>query len=111
MNHPENRTALQGALDQVEQVTLESFRMAERIMSEMVKHIKWTSDDARDRYLSQIPMLALELKGHTLSVSSMLQRASKSDIESTHEAMHEMLVEMKKRNDEYDKQTKKGDTV
>lgn len=103
MAHPENESHHALLVEQTEAFYRESFRMAEHIVLEAAERFDWKSIEAKENYISSIPMVALQLKGELMSIAHMAQQASPREIDAIHESVSRVVEEMKKRNNERDK--------
>jgi hypothetical protein len=96
--HFENKTTVQIGLEQVEALTHEAFRMADRIVARHVESFQWNSDEAKDRYLATTPLIALEIRNQLVGLCG-IQNANPLQVQQQQDSLAEIISELKKRND------------
>lgn len=106
MSHPEDRSMTTLMLEQQESIMREAFRMAERVVGSFAKKHTWASEEARERYLSSVPMVALEFKGMYGQLMGMHDQHSQKQMDRIYESCQEVLQALRHVNDESEK---KGD--
>ena len=103
MAHPDDVSPLERAINQMERLYQESFRMADRLI------MKGGADDfqsveAREKSLALVPLVALDIKNH-LQQCLNLDEVPPRHLEKAQESTDEIIAIMKKKNDEASEQS------
>jgi len=98
MSHPEDKSHAAMFVELNESMLRESFKMAQRILTEAAGGRTWESVEARERYMASAPLVALDVKGAMVNVAHMTQQANPKEIDSIHEAFDKVIAEMRKKN-------------
>lgn len=98
--HQENESAYRLLVRQNEDLIRESFRAAERLVREAAARQAFESSDAREAYLSSIPIIAERILSNVGHIASLVQNASAKEVDQMLESMGETISELRKMNDE-----------
>lgn len=99
MSHPEDKSHAAMFVELNETMLRESFKMAQRILTEAAGGRTWESIEARERYMASMPLVALDVKAAMVNVAHMTNQASAKEIDSIHESFDRVIGEMRKRNE------------
>lgn len=98
MAHPDDVSALDRALDQMEQVYHECFRMATRLVTHDGGLDSFESREAREKCEALIPIVALDIKQHLQNLLN-LDEVPERHLLKAQESADQIIAKMKKRND------------
>lgn len=99
-SHQENESAYRLLVRQNEELIRESFRAAERLVREAALRLSFESTDARDAYLSSIPIIAERICSNVGNIANLVQNVSSKEVDQMLESMGVTIGELRQMNDE-----------